>query len=154
MIDKKKIGERIVEAREIRGIRTPGALAKLIIDAARERGLGEKFARLSRQTVEHWESGSVCPPVDKLELLAAVFGDEYDEEWIMFGQRRRQQISDEKPLMVYLTKEEAALVNDFRHSNPTGRRSIRINARAVAEDQPADEASVHTLRRKNDLASK
>lgn len=154
MIDKKKIGERIIEARRAVGLMTAEALADAMRKKSQERDAKSGgLERLSRQTVQHWEKGKVCPPPDKLELLALVFGGEYDEQWIMFGDRRRQQLDDERPLLVYLTKEEAELINDFRHSNAYGKRSIRINAKAVRQDQPVAEADLHLMRRKVDTSS-
>lgn len=150
MIDKQAIGRRIVEAREKHGLMTQQALADALNQAAQRLLGGKATGSMSRQTVQHWEKGKVVPPWDKLELLAAVFGDQYDEEWIMFGQRRQQQLAEEKPLLVYLTQQEAELINDFRHANDYGKRSIRINAKAVSQDQPAPEAGVHLMRRSTD----
>lgn len=151
MIDKKKIGERIIEARLALGIETPGALAAKLQEAAKLRHPAKAKPRFSRQTVQHWEKGKVVPPWDKIELLAAVLGGEYDEEWIMFGRRRQQQLATEKPFLVHVSPEEIELLSDFRRSNEYGKRSIRINAKAVALDQPSPEADMHQMRRSTDL---
>lgn len=154
MIDSKAIGQRIKEARLARGIETAKALAEALKKAGRNTERADKLARLSRQTVEHWEKGGVVPPWDKLELMASVFGEEYDEAWIMFGTRRSKQLASEKPLLVYLTEEEAALVNEYRHANEDGRKSIMTNAKAIAREFPLPSAGVHLMRRSTDLPRK
>lgn len=146
MIDKTAIGQRIVEARKAKGIHSQEALAKALNDASKKSRSNGTITTLTRQTIQNWEKGKVCPPWDKVELLALVFGDPYSEEWIMFGDKREQQLAAERPVLVYCTNEEAMLLNDFRHANSIGKKSIKSHARAIREEFPAEAAGVHLMR--------
>lgn len=147
MIDAKAIGKRIEEARRDRGITSQQGLAEKLIEAAgKQAGKRNFFSTLTRQTVQHWESGKVVPPWDKVELLAVVLAGEYDEEWIMFGSRRGEQLASERPVVAYITPEEAMLIQEYRHADTTGRKSIISNAKAIAKDFPTKAAELHALR--------
>lgn len=153
-ISKRDIGTRIAEARKAKGIESLAELCRLVLERAKSRARehpgvdGKMKQTLTPQTVSNWEGGKVVPSWDMLPLLAEVLGTE--EEWILFGSKRNEQLRKERQFLERINDEEAALLTMFREASKSGQKTILKLARDVAEDHPAPEASVHPMRRKDD----
>lgn len=140
-MDLKAIGERIAQARPAAGIETQQELATRLA-----KRLGKK---ITRQSVQQWESGKHPPGWDKLPALAIELKKE--EEWIMFGERRSAQIAGDKRFLASVSTEEADLLTAFRSANPAGQAGILATARALAREHPAPMATLHPMRRRDDI---
>jgi transcriptional regulator with XRE-family HTH domain len=150
MFDRIAIGRRIVQARLAQGFNTPAALAKAIQEKIASGGKKPTGRTLARQTVENWEKGRHVPPWEKVELMARVFRPEHNEEFIMFGERRAEQLIQDRSVLARISDEEVALLQLFRETSEQGRKSILASAKGIAEDHPAPEAVVHNFRRVTD----
>ena len=154
-MDAERIGRSIQDARKLRGYSSTQKLAAALgelMKAKRKEGeqpKGKGKDSLSRPAVDNWENGGGIPPWDKVELLAELFGDPYDEEWILFGQRREEQLAAEKPILALLSPQELELLQEYRHANDSGRKSILTSAKAFRRENPLPLASVQALRGKD-----
>lgn len=149
MFDRVAIGKRIKQAREARGLRTAAALAEALqkkyIERCRIQGIKPRGRALARQTVENWEKGKPPPPWEKVELMALVFAPEHDEEWIMFGTRRAQQIQEQKSILARISPLESRMIQILRSASETGQQTIIATALAISAQYPAAEAAVVPL---------
>jgi DNA-binding XRE family transcriptional regulator len=138
VVDNKKIGERIQEARRVCKISSSERLAKLIPkDPAKPNG-----PKIRRQTVDNWENGQI-PPWDMVQELARVFRDsghpEYGEQWILFGESLQHIVENVSP-------DELKLLIAYRRTNPDGKRLILTDADSLAEKYPEPRGQVRQLR--------
>lgn len=101
------IGERI---RAVRGTQGVGEFA----DA-----LG-----VNRKTVTRWEANEALPDGASLLTLLDRFG--VDPKWLLTG-------SGDMPSAPALTREEEALLDNFRHCPPDARRAIKATSDALAK---------------------
>lgn len=150
---KAAVGRRIRDCAEERGLGDPAALhqaiVKILTDDERNKGSGQTVTRpVTRQTVSNWWYGKVYPSLEWLPVLASVL--ETDQELILFGSRRGDQLKKERQYLARVSEEELALLTSFRESSKSGQKTIVKLVRGVAEEHPAPEASVHQLRRKDD----
>jgi transcriptional regulator with XRE-family HTH domain len=150
MLNPKEIGRRIKEARLFKGIQSQDALAMALRHAGQSKPLAPSTAKLTRQTVQYWESGKIVPPWDKVELLAEVFGPEYGEKWIMFGDKREDHLAATHPLLTYIDSGEQAVLNEYRKSNEVGKMAILAAAQGISKANPISEADIHLFRRRSD----
>jgi DNA-binding XRE family transcriptional regulator len=131
-------------------LRSPAALAEALQEKIANGGKKPNARALARQTVENWERGKIVPPWDKVELMARVFRPEHDEGFIMFGDRRDQQLIQDRSVLARVNNEEVTLLQSFREANEQGRKSILASAKGIAGENPAPEAAVHNFRRATD----
>jgi transcriptional regulator with XRE-family HTH domain len=156
MREKKasEVGERIRTLMADKKIPDRKELHRLVLELAQRNANGlertgkHKKQTLTPQTVSNWIGGKVVPSWDMIPLLAQVLGTE--EDYLVFGSKRRDQIRSEKQYLSRVNDEEAALLTAFRESSKSGQKTILKLARDVAEDHPAPEATVHPMRRKDD----
>lgn len=142
---KDDVGKRIRDAAKHKNLENPTKLSEAFSAAAKNRNLKQT---VTRQTVSNWWHGKVYPSMDMLPLLAAVLEEE--QEWILFGSKRGDQLKKERQFLIRANEEEAALLTAFREASRSGQKTILRQAKVVAEEQPADEATVHQMRRKDD----
>jgi transcriptional regulator with XRE-family HTH domain len=142
---KDQVGKRIRGAAEAKGIRTPAALHQMFLNETKNRSLRQT---VTRQTVSNWWYGKVYPSLDMLPLLALVLGSE--QEWILFGSKRGDQLKHERLYLSRVNEEEALLLTAFRGASKAGQKTMLRQAVVIAEEQPAPEATVHPMRRKDD----
>jgi transcriptional regulator with XRE-family HTH domain len=143
---KTAVGTRIRECAEKKAIKGPQALCDLLLVELQKRTPRQT---ITRQTVSNWWHGKVWPSLDMLPALATVLGTE--QEWILFGSRRGDQLKRERIYLSRISEEEMALLTVFRETSKSGQRSILKMVKTLAEDNPAPEASVHPMRRKDDI---
>lgn len=141
MFNAEEIGNRIYKVRLRKGFKSQEALA-----AECRRVLNKKKQpdTLTRQTIQNWEAGKNIPPWDMVALLSEVLG--IGEEDLLFGERRSQQLSQERQLLIHLNQEEAKLVTAFRRASVDGRRVILTTAVGISRDLPGPEAEVVPIR--------
>jgi transcriptional regulator with XRE-family HTH domain len=149
MSDRSSVGSRIREMADLKGIAGPTELCALLHTELQKRRLGQTF---TRQTVSNWWHGKVYPDLDTLLCLAEVLGT--DQEYLLFGSRRGDQLKKERQFLTRISEEEAALLTTFRESSKAGQKTILRQAKIVAEEQPAPEGEVHQMRRKDDKTKK
>lgn len=150
---KEEVGARIAAAMKAKGIPGPAELCRLVLrrlevlarDVASERKLKQT---LTAQSVSNWINGKVMPSWEMLPALSEVLG--LQEEEILFGSKRSDQMKRERQFLSRITEEEATLLTAYREANKNGQKSIVKMARTLAEDNPVEDASVHQLRRKDD----
>jgi transcriptional regulator with XRE-family HTH domain len=157
-ISKEDIGKRIARLRTKRGILTQAELCRQLVIAAQQSfgpsssDSGSKRGRnLTPQAVSSWEQGEVVPAWENLALLAQVLAT--SEAEILFGSVRDADdnlVVQEKLYLSRITEEEAALLTAYRAASKEGQRFIVKNAKGVAEELPAPEATIHNFRRKTD----
>ena len=140
-MDAKAIGERIIDARRLKGIPDYRALAERLRQNT-QRGTKP----LSAEAVRLWETGKKIPPYDKVEQLVQVLGE--PEEWILFGIRRGEQIREEKRFLSYISDEEMLLISSYRRASDAGKKIIREDADTTARRFPAPLAEVKNFSRK------
>lgn len=142
---KSAVGERIQDCAKERGIATPAALHKILSEDARNKGSRQT---VTRQTVSNWWYGKVYPSLDWLPLLSSVLGT--DQEWILFGSKRSEQLKKERQYLARVSEEEIALLTAYREASKPGQKTILKLAKGVSEEHPAPEATIHPFRRKDD----
>lgn len=142
---KGAVGQRIRDCAAHLGIKGPTALCELLLTELQNRTPKQT---ITRQTVSNWWHGLVYPSLDMLPALADVLRCE--QEWLLFGSRRGDQLRREKLYLARVSDEEALLLTAFRESNKSGQRSMLRMAKTLAEEHPAPEATVHPMRRKDD----
>jgi len=142
-IDALGVGQRIAQARRDAGYKSQEELAEAMGRLFREKGVKGKA---TRQMIGNWEKGQPIPPWDKLEMLADMLA--VTEEWVMFGERRAEQLASEKPVMEYLDPEEFALIQEFRHIERPWRESLLGVAKSFHKDHPIAPAQVQEIRRR------
>lgn len=103
---------------------------------------------ISDQTASNWIQGRVIPDWYQLAALAAAVGVPGDQ--LLFGSRRGEQLKKEREYLTRVSEEEMKLLTAYREANKSAQKTILKQARVVADDHPAPEASVHQLRRKDD----
>lgn len=149
MFNRVEIGKRIRQARDAKGLRNASALAEALqkkyLEKCKVEGIKPRGRALARQTVENWEKGAHVPPWEKVELMAAVFGPEHNEEWIMFGARRALQIQEEKTILARISPEESRLIQTFRAANDQGQSAILASAKGISGQHPAPDATLLSL---------
>jgi transcriptional regulator with XRE-family HTH domain len=151
---KEQVGLRIAAGMKAKGIAGPAELCRLVLKhlevLGREVAHGEPKLKqtLTAQAVSNWINGKVMPSWEMLPSLAKVL--DLQEEEILFGSKRGDQLKRERQFLSRITEEEAALLTAFREANKIGQKSIVKMARTLAEDHPVEDASVHQLRRKED----
>ena len=143
--ERAGVGERIRFSAQGKGIKGPAALCALLHDELTKRGVKQTF---TRQTVSNWWHGKVYPDLDTLDALAKVLGTE--REFLLFGSRRNDQLRKEKLYLQRISDEESLLLTAYRESSKSGQRSMLKVAKGIAEEHPADEATIHQMRRKDD----
>lgn len=109
---------------------------------------GEPKQTIEPQSVSNWMSGRSRPRDSILPALATVLNTE--RENILFGSRRSDQLRRERQFLARVNEEEMALLTIFRGASKGGQQLIMKQSQAVAESQPAPDASIHALRRKDD----
>jgi transcriptional regulator with XRE-family HTH domain len=137
-----EVGKRIVEARGLLG----KAENRQIDQAELARRLG-----VNKESIRIWEAGEQLPSYKNLGKLAQAL--KVDEEWLMFGIRRGEQITAERPFLDYLSPDEQALITAFRATGPDGRKATLGAAQSNAKILPSAIADVVRLRRKDDPGS-
>jgi transcriptional regulator with XRE-family HTH domain len=142
---KADVGSRIQNAAARKSLETPTRLWAAISAEAKNLNLKQT---VTRQTVSNWWHGKVYPSMDTLPLLARVLGEE--QEWLLFGSKRGEQLKKERQYLARISDEEAALLTTFREASKSGQKTILRQAKVVAEEQPADTATTHNMRRKDD----
>lgn len=153
---KQQVGARIALAMKYKGIPGPAELCRLVLKQREllNRALTHNEPKvkqtLTAQAVSNWINGKVMPSWDMLPSLAKVL--DLQEEEILFGAKRSDQMRRERQFLSRINEEEAALLTAYREANKTGQKSIVKMARTLAEDHPVEDASVHLLRRKEDKA--
>lgn len=155
-VDKKELGERIAEARKLRGIQSAAGLCRALVEAMKKSPQlsdGKKNAKttLTPAAVSNWERGEQIPSWDLMDLLELVL--EVDQEELLFGTRRAGQLRKERIYLVRVTDDEARLISAYRETSKEGQRTITKVVKSIAEEQPAPEATIHQLRRKDDKAN-
>jgi len=139
------VGQRIQECARHRGFATPAALHARILQELIKRNPKDS---LSRQAVSNWWHGKIIPSWDTLPALAIVLGVE--QEWILFGSKRNEQLRKEKQYLARVSEDELALLTKYREASKSGQRIIAKVTHEVAEEHPAPDASIHPLRRRED----
>jgi transcriptional regulator with XRE-family HTH domain len=142
---KADVGKRIRDCAEDRGIETPAALHKILTQDARNKGTRQT---VTRQTVSNWWYGKVYPSLDWLPILAGTLRT--DQEWILFGSKRSDQIKRERQYLARISEEEGQLLTVFREASKSAQKTIMKLAKGLSEEDPSPEASVHPFRRKDD----
>jgi transcriptional regulator with XRE-family HTH domain len=145
MDGRSDVGKRIRDAAEAKKIAGATELCELLHDELRRRGLKQTF---TRQTLSNWWNGKVWPDLDTLPALAEVLGSE--QEWILFGSRRGDQLKKERQYLTRVSEEEAALLTSYREASKAAQKTILKTAKTISEEHPAPEADVHQMRRKDD----
>lgn len=140
-MDWKAVGLRIRGAREAQQIPSHADLARRL--SAR---LGKKIAR---QSVQQWEAGKHPPEWDTIEALSAEL--RVGEEELLFDRRRDAQIAKDKRYLAHVSEAEADLLTAYRSADPGGQASIVATAKELAKLHAAPIATLHPLRRKDDL---
>lgn len=161
MFNSVEIGNRIRQAREECGLKSPEALAKAtqeklkLLEKLNPGRQKSRMRTLARQTVENWEKGRNIPPWDKVEAMALVFAPlGYGEVWIMFGEKRAEQLARDRSHLERVTDDEAALLQMYRETNDQGKQGIIASTKGISGANPAQPATVHDLHRKGgDLAA-
>lgn len=158
-LDPKKAGENIARARRECGFSSAGKLAAELRKLMAEKVTDpEKRITLSRQTVENWEKGEPVPPWGQLALLTELFEKSkerpeydgpYDEERLLFGKKRTDQLQKEKQFLVRVGPEEMALLSAYLAANSHGQETIIENAQLLAKKNPAKDADVIPIRSKS-----
>jgi transcriptional regulator with XRE-family HTH domain len=144
-VGKSEVGQRIRDAAQAKGLPTPAALHQRFIEETTNRSLRQT---VTRQTVSNWWHGKVYPSMDMLPILAQVLGSE--QEWLLFGSKRNEQLRKERQYLARISEEEGQLITAFREANKAGQKTMLRQAKVIAEEQPAPEATVHPMRRKDD----
>lgn len=142
---KGALGKRLRECAQDKRIKGPQALCDLVHTELEKRGLRQT---VTRQTVSNWWHGKVYPSLEMLPILAAVLGT--DQEWLLFGSKRGEQIKREREFLARVSEEELRLLTLFRESSKSGQRTILKQVQVIADEQPAPEATIHPMRRKDD----
>lgn len=155
-LDPKKAGENIAQARRQCGYssteKLAAALRKLIAEKITD---PKEKITLSRQTVDNWEKGEPVPPWGQLALLTELFEKSkerpeydgpYDEERLLFGKRRTDQLQKEKQFLVRVGPEEMALLSAYLAANSHGQETIIASAQLLAKKNPAEDADVIQIR--------
>jgi hypothetical protein len=148
---EEAISARIKQLMKDRGLEHPDGrlnvteLHRLISQELKTREDGGKRT-ITRQTVSNWIAGRI--KVEELPFLAKALGSE--REYILFGSKRGEQLKKERQFLARVNEEELALLTAFREASKSGQRIIVKQAQSVAEEQPAPEATVHPMRRKED----
>lgn len=145
MYGKDSVAQRIRDCAEHRKIAGPTALHELFIAELKRGGLRQT---VTRQTISNWWNGKTYPDLDLLPHLGTVLGTE--QEWILFGSRRGDQLKKDRVFLTRVSEEEALLLTSYREASKTGQKTMIRQAKVIAEENPAQEASVHHLRRKDD----
>lgn len=103
------LGERLKEERERLGLTQP--------DFA-------DVASAKKRTLIDWEKGVSSPTAVQLSALSSIG---VDVLYVLTGQRMNHQPA--------LNPKEAALLDNYRHSDPVGQRIIEASASAAAQPQ-------------------
>lgn len=140
-IDPVAIGRRIEDLRLGAGYRNQAALAAKLVQQSQKKG-GEN--KLNAETVRRWEKGKTIPPWDKVEQLCELF--EIEAEVLLFGEKRLGQLRAARPRLVYVTSEEADLLELVRNTSLEGQKSILSAVRGIQTDNPAADADFHILK--------
>lgn len=149
MEGKQAVGARIRQCAAALEIDGPQALLNLLIPELRKL---DPRQSATRQTVSNWWHGKVYPSLDTLPALAAVL--QCDQEFILFGKRRGDQLKMERQYLSRVNDLEALALTYLREMNQSAQKSALKVLRTLAEDQPAQDATVHQLRRRTDKPSK
>jgi transcriptional regulator with XRE-family HTH domain len=154
--DRKKLGERIAQARLKKGITSQAELCRKLIAVLERRGGTSDSGKNPKQTltamsVNNWEKGTNVPSMEMLAVLAAFL--EVDEEWLLFGSERNSDIKQERFYLSRVTEEEGRLLTAFREASKAAQKAIVDTAMSIAKASPAPNAQVHQLRRKDDKAT-
>jgi len=142
---RAEVGQRIRDCAQHRGIDGPSALRELFLAELVRKGSHQE---VTRQTLSNWWHGKVYPDLDTLWALAAVLGT--DQEWILFGSRRGDQLKKERQFLARVSEEELTLLTSYRETSKAGQKTMLRTAKNLADEHPAPEATVHPMRRKDD----
>ena len=116
----------------------------------------KKKTTVTRPTVYNWENGKHVPPWGQLKWLTELFekanerpgyGGPYDEERILFGKRRNDQIGTGRPYLVRVGDAEMALLTAFVSANAHGQQTMLESVQMLAKLNPAQDAEVVKIRR-------
>lgn len=146
------ISARLKELMRVKGLVHPdgrldvSALHQQLLSVLKTRSDGGRKT-ITRQTVSNWIGGQP-PKLDELGYLARVLDTE--REYILFGSKRGDQIKRERQFLARVNQEELELLTSYREASKGGQKTISKLAKDVAEDHPADQATVHQMRRKED----
>lgn len=86
------------------------------------------LAGRTKKTMIDYEKGKSSPDA---RFLAAIAAAGADVQYILTGIRGRLSVPQEQPL----TPRQQALLNNYQHSDETGRRIIEATASAAAEQE-------------------
>jgi hypothetical protein len=150
------VGRHIRTLIELRGISGRKDLYNRLLEVAKKQSGGDfgqnetkkSKQTLTPQTVSNWIGGKVVPGWEWIPLLAEVF--EVPEEEIVFGSKRGEQLKKDRQYLARITDEEALLLTAFRDTSKAGQKTILRQAKVVADEHPAPEATVHLMRRRDD----
>jgi hypothetical protein len=153
---KANVAGTLGNAQKDKKFEGPADLARLISAALKHRAAGSEKGHdgkkikqtISPQTASNWINGKVIPYWDVLPAIAGVVGVAEDE--ILFGPRRSDQLRKEREYLTRVSEEEMRLLTIYREASKSGQRTLIKQAKIVAEEHPAPEASLHHLRRKDD----
>lgn len=99
-MNSKEIGNRIAAARKKMGIESQVKLAQIL--------------KCTSQLVQMYEAGKLIPPYKRVEQMAQLFqsrlGEEYSEQWILFGEESKQAVSSLKPHLIEVDDDTMDLV--------------------------------------------
>ena len=147
MLDAHAIGDRIYKARTLAGL-SQNALGALLQKNPKDAS-GKAY---TGSAVGHWEKGKGIPEIAAVQLLCRVFSErlapDYDEEWLLFGERREGQLRQERPHLTWVTPEEIELLTKFRQTSSSGREMVVGMADLAQKQHPINSADIHQLRRK------
>ena len=104
------LGERLREERERLGMSQPAFAA---------------IAGTTKQTLFSWESGKTAPDAHQLAAIQAAGADVL---YILTGQRTGAVAPTPA-----LKPEEAALLDNYRHASPEGKKAIKATSDALAK---------------------
>ena len=128
-IDPHEVGARLRAAREAAGLSQEEFAAKISQKSAKK-----GITPINPETVRLWEKGSHPPQWNKLAQICSLLRIEEDE--LLFGSRRLEQIRSERPRLVYVTPKEADLIIIFRHSSGPAQLRILEVANTLADNDP------------------
>lgn len=104
------IGERLREERERLGLTQPAFAAA---------------AGAAKRTLIEWEKGATSPSAVQLAALSTI---DVDVLYVLTGQRAAGA-----PAAPALTREEEALLDNYRHCPPDAQRAIKATSDALAK---------------------
>ena len=115
---RKGLGARLRQARDASGLTQEDVAARLDV---------------APQTVWQWEDGRVAPMVDRLNVLASLYGVSVD--WLLGRTNVSEEVADLafRYSLTDLPEEDIDMVNDFIRMVRDRRR------RPDSEDSPSDE---------------